>query len=291
MHKKGSSSSRFSDAARRQHGKTVTVWSVNFLAKPGEPEANSASILRWIGRAARARKKGRPKGPDFILFPEMCVSGYVNDTSELYAIRARVEKALTAVLSASENIPETILLAGYPFYSGNAVYIRHSAIRKGEFLFHHDKTVLSPRERRTFFPGSGVKQFTAGAAGARCGILLCYENHFPELAARLANESCDIIFAPFASPRETPRQKYRRMLRFLPARAYDNGCFLVSCNVIQEFSRTGRSPGTALILGPKGELIAKAVSRREGSCGAVLDLGEIEVIRKSEMGYFRGSKP
>lgn len=263
----------------------VSVRSVNFFAKPGEPEANLASILRWIGRAGGGRQ------PDFILFPEMCVSGFVNDTSVLRAIRARVEKALTAVLSASENIPETALLAGYPFYSENAVYIRHSAIREGEFLFHHDKTVLSPRERRTFSPGSGVKQFTAGAAEARCGILLCYENHFPELAAQLADEGCGIIFAPFASPRETPRGKYSRMLRFLPARAYDNSCFVVSCNLIQEFPRTGRSPGAALILGPKGEIIAKAVSRREGSCGAVLDLGEIDRVRASKTGYFRGNRP
>jgi predicted amidohydrolase len=284
MHKK-ESSSKFRPL------QPVSVRSVNFFAKPGDPEANAASILRWIDLAARARKKGRPKWPDFILFPEMCVSGYVNDTSELRAMRMRVENAITAVLSASKNIPETVLLAGYPFYSGNAVYIRHSAIRKGEFLFHHDKTALSPRERRTFSPGSGVARFIAGAAGARCAILLCYENHFPELAAQLADEGCDIIFAPFASPMETPRQKYRRMLRFLPARAYDNGCFLVSCNVIQDFPRTGRSPGTALIIGPKGELIAKAVSRREGSCGAVLYLGEIERIKKSEMGYFRGNKP
>jgi N-carbamoylputrescine amidase len=283
------------------HGKessfrSVFVWSVNLAVEHGEPERNAAAAVKWIDRAAGLRKV-----PDLILFPEMCVSGYISTANRLREVQSRVEEALDTVLEASRKISYTVILIGYPYHKDKAISIRHSAIRNGSSIFHHDKLMLSPREKKVFTKGEVCRTFpvdvtavpdaAAAVATVRCGILLCYENHFPELAAQLADEGCDIIFTPFATPRESPRQKYRRMLRFLPARAYDNSCFVVSCNLIQDFPRTGRSPGTAMIFDPKGRNVSRTLSKKESCCKAVLDLDEIRRIRKSAAGYFRGMKP
>ena len=285
----------------------VFVWSVNLTAEPGRPAQNVSSMLRWMDRAARAREKESGKrrihsrgAPHFILFPEMCISGYINSASALRRVRKEVEGSIDTVLHATTKIPDTVVLAGHPFYAGTTVRIRHSAMQNGAILFSHDKSVLSPGEKKVFTTGERPVPFSVnfvsesgGTNGGRksitCGIQLCYENHFPELAAGLADDGCDILFAPFATPRERPRQKYRRMLRFLPARGYDNSCFVVSCNIIQDFPRSGRSPGAAMIINPKGRIIAESTSRREGCCRAVLDLSELERIRTSAMGYFRGN--
>jgi len=281
---------------------TVTIWSVNLETKPGDIQYNTTAIMKYLHKAAISSV---PNFPDFILFPELSLSGYVNDASRLNALSQHLSAALEELRKATEGLPGAVVLIGYPHFAEERenkgteeekeepIFIRQSAIRNGEFIHHHDKTRLSPAERKSLTPGRWTVQ-TAVRPGKETGrpvtwgTLLCYENHYPELATRLAEEKCDILFAPFASPRETPRKKYRRLLRFLPARAYDNSCFLVSCNLIQEYPRTGRSPGVAMIIGPKGKILKKKISRRESVCEAVLNLDEIDRIRNSSMAYFRG---
>lgn len=285
---------------------TVNIWSVNLETKPGDVDFNTSAIMKYLHKAVNSPISSSV--PDFILFPELSLSGHVNDPSRLKALTQDLAAALKKLRSATAELPKTVILIGYPHSENRGteeskeepkgpIFIRQSAILNGEFIHHHDKTRLSPGELKSFTPGRGTVQTQKTAVNSvndtgrtvTWGTLLCYENHYPELATLLAKEKCDIIFAPFASPRETPCKKYRRLLRFLPARAYDNSCFLVSCNLIQEYPRTGRSPGVAVVIGPKGKILKKKLSRRESTCKVVLNLKEIDRIRSSSMAYFRGT--
>jgi len=244
--------------------RTAEIWAVNFASRVGDVEYNGPKIIGWIGRVGRKRTYPLT----FLLFPEAA------------------DSFLPRIAAITEKHTGIAVLIGHTAAVSGGTVIRHSVFYNGSVLFSRDKTVLSPTEERSFIAGGTVESCTV--EGIRFGILLCYENHFPELAAVYGDEGCDIIFAPFASPREHPKEKYKR---FLPPRAYDNTCFLAACNLIQDFPKTGNSPGTGLIINPKGEVIAGRVSRREEACRAVIDLGEVQKIRSSKMGHFRGRTP
>ena len=72
----------------------------------------------------------------------------------------------------------------------------------------------------------------------------------------------------------------------LQARAYDNVCFVMACN------QTGKTPsgknyaGVALILSPRGKVLARCASMQPDYCIAELDFEEIDKIKNSAMSNF-----
>lgn len=127
--------------------------------------------------------------------------------------------------------------------------------------------------------------------GWRLGLQLCYDAHFPELSTLLALQGAQILLFPHASPRdEKSGQKKSRWLRYLPARAYDNTVFLLTCNLAGENGQGLDFAGVALILGPKGETLAAYSGSRLGLVMVQLRLEELESSRASRMGFFRASR-
>ena len=76
------------------------------------------------------------------------------------------------------------------------------------------------------------------------------------------------------------------MLRYLPARAYDNGCYLVACNLVGAGRRGQDFSGVALVISPKGEVLASSDGLEEGAAMARLAGSEIERIHRTKMGHF-----
>ncbi|MBN1863944.1 MAG: hypothetical protein JW808_03495, partial [Victivallales bacterium] len=108
--------------------------------------------------------------------------------------------------------------------------------------------------------------------------------------AALADQKVDIILAPFASPMESAAEKLRRWRRYLPARAYDNSCYLLACNLVWELSSGKTSPGTALIVDPKGRELASRSTKGGSMCRACFDRRLIESIHQKRDAYFVGKK-
>ena len=83
---------------------------------------------------------------------------------------------------------------------------------------------------------------------ARMGMQLCLESHMPELALEQSRQGAFLIAMGFASPREAPHEKLERWMRYLPARAYDNGVYVVAANQ-SGCSESGRDfPAVALAI-------------------------------------------
>jgi N-carbamoylputrescine amidase len=95
-----------------------------------------------------------------------------------------------------------------------------------------------------------------------------------------------VIFMPHASPRGTPAEKRDSWLRHLPARAFDNGVFVVACNQAGD-NRTGLTfPGVAVVIGPDGRVVASDAGGREGLLVADLHAGQLAAVRSHPMRYF-----
>ncbi|AIR87972.1 carbon-nitrogen hydrolase family protein [Pseudomonas cremoricolorata] len=86
-------------------------------------------------------------------------------------------------------------------------------------LGHQDKLMMTrfEKEQWDISAGSGLKVFDT--ALGRLGILICYDNEFPLLARRLAEQGADLILAPSCTDTEAG---YHRVRIGAQARALEN---------------------------------------------------------------------
>ncbi len=86
------------------------------------------------------------------------------------------------------------------------------------------------------------------------------------------------------------------MLKFLPARAYENGVYVIGVNQackVPPGDETHCFPGTALIFSPNGQLIAETKGKLSSEKIVVtsLDPQKLENSRKSEHYFLRFRRP
>lgn len=224
---------------------------------------------------------------DFVLFPEMNLSGYSNNPSIIRELSTEWPNQLQKLLKKSKCIDCTFAV-GAPEEENGRFYISQFLIHKGKLIGKHRKTHLGPTETNTFSNGADVAIFEQDKV--IIGMQLCYESHFPELSSVQAHQGAHLIAFAFASPRETPEQKLNRLSMYLPARAYDNGCFAIACTMSGSSIKGKQMAGVALIVGPKGELLATSSGYEGGFCSAEINLQELERIRHSKMGWFNQHK-
>jgi len=111
------------------------------------------------------------------------------------------------------------------------------------------KNQLYPGEEQWFTPGQEL--WTGRVAGWPCGVAVCYEVGFPELARCLALDGAQLILLPaaFGSRRARIWDTLTR------ARAIENGCYVAAAG--QAGTAGGRCfLGQSRVLDPFGEVVA-----------------------------------
>ncbi|TKG93695.1 hypothetical protein EYV94_15720 [Puteibacter caeruleilacunae] len=256
----------------------IKVAAISMKTEPGDIQKNLDCIRDWIAI-------GNKQHYNIICFPELCISGYLKDAARLNLIahqQASVEIDLQEITSNSE----ALISVGLPELDseGNLI-IAQQLWLQGKKLGTHYKTRLSINEKKIFSEGNKTMVFDTPYG--RVGMQLCYESHFPEIASQQADQLADFILMSFASPRETASEKMDRLMRYLPARAYDNSCFVVACNNQAIDSKGNRFPGVSMIIDPKGIVLEEWYGDNNQACVAECDTDEIRRIRNSRMGWFR----
>jgi N-carbamoylputrescine amidase len=256
---------------------TIRVAAVIFHSPRNQVIENLARMEVWVAAAHR-------EGAAIVCFPEMNITGYgvdagIRDSAEL------LPGEIGAHLCALAVRHQIVILAGAA-EKGEAggTFASHMVAAPDGCRGVYRKLHIAPPEKAVFTAGPGIPVFEA--AGIRFGIQLCYDAHFPELSTRMALDGADVIFMPHASPRGTPAGKLDSWLRHLPARAFDNGVFVVACNQTGTNGAGSTFPGVALAIGPDGRLIATDVSDREGLLIATLNAERLGAVRTHPMRYF-----
>ncbi|MBW1840959.1 MAG: nitrilase [Deltaproteobacteria bacterium] len=260
--------------------KDIRIAAVVFNSTVGNISSN-------LERMARRIKAAAAEGASLVCFPELNVTGYTTHR-DIKKAALQIPGPITRKLShlaASENI---VIMAGLA-EKGKAsenhdIFASHLVVKPEGDLGVYRKLHIAPPETSVFKPGNGIPLFEA--CGLKFGIQLCYDAHFPELTTHMALMGADLIFMPHASPRGTAQEKHRSWMRHMPARAYDNGLFIVACNQVGENGKGLRFPGNAVVIGPSGEVIDTALNGREEMMVIDLKAEDLDRVRNHRMRYF-----
>ena len=243
----------------------------------GRVEDNLNRMAGWLQAA-------RKQAADLVCFPEMNVTGYstrdkIKDSTE--TVPGLISQSILA-MAAEYNID---ILAGMAEQDiQGRVFASHLVVTPQDVAGIYRKIHIAPPEGHIFTAGNTIPLFEI--KGVKLGIQLCYDVHFPELSTRMALDGADVIFMPHASPRSTPQQKFTSWMRHLPARAFDNGLYVIACNQTGNNHSGLEFPGLAVILDPAGRIIKKNTGGTEDMVVADLKAEELEKVRGHRMRYF-----
>jgi N-carbamoylputrescine amidase len=124
---------------------------------------------------------------------------------------------------------------------------------------------------------------------ARIGVLICWDQWYPEAARLTALHGAEILLCPTAigwHPGEKARLgklQHDSWETIQRSHAIANGCFVAACNRVGlEKPAGGRGIefwGQSFVAGTSGQVLARASARRREIVLAAVDLGEVEATR------------
>jgi predicted amidohydrolase len=246
--------------------------------KCADPDVNFAHVAALTQRAAR-------KKPDVILLPELWNTGFAPrgiDPALADEDGART-RSFCAELAKKHSVN---LVAGSVLTrKGGALYnTAYVFDRAGACIAEYDKTHLfSPSgEGAAYAAGNEIGSFRLD--GVECGVMICYDLRFAELARALALKGARVLFIPA----EWPRQRAEQMRALLRARAIENQLFAALANGCGEAPGT-RFGGESAIVDPLGNFLARA-GHGERIITSTIDFEAQERIR-NELPVFLDRRP
>jgi N-carbamoylputrescine amidase len=139
--------------------------------------------------------------------------------------------------------------------------------------------------------------FTPGDTGfrtwktkfGRIGVLVCWDQWYPEAARLTALQGAEIIFYPTAigwhpgEKRKLGKTQHDAWETIQRSHAIANGCFVAACNRIGLEKPAGGEGiefwGQSFVAGTGGEILARASATKEEIMIANVDLGEVDATR------------
>jgi N-carbamoylputrescine amidase len=246
--------------------RTTRVAAVSMNGFLGEPDRVLHSIEGWC-------QKARAEGVELVLFPELVIHGHCTpNTWELAepvpdgpSVRRLVEIARRLGL---------VVCAGLSEKERDIVFNTQVLVGPEGYIGKQRKLHLSRDEVFYYKGGREIPVFDVGPC--KVGIVICYDNQFPEVARVLALRGADVLLMPHAgrfklwddSPQSqaAARRYSHQFLKKYALRARENACFAI---LADQAGRAGyvdlwprdsenqpHHAGAALIWGPDGELIA-----------------------------------
>jgi 5-aminopentanamidase len=258
----------------------IKISTAQFEAKNGD-KAYNLSVIEKLA------KKASEEGSDVIAFHECSITGYTYvrhfnkeqmlDLAEFVPNGESTKKLVE--IAAKYNI---VILAGlFEKDENDKLFKPYICVDKNGLIAKHHK--IHPFINPYLSPGKGYTIFEIH--GWKCGILICYDNNIIENVRATKLLGADIIFMPHAamctpSPRpgagfvdpklwqnreadptslrlEFDGMKGRAwLMKWLPARAYDNGVYVVFSNPIGMDDDQLKN-GCSMVIDPFGDILAE----------------------------------
>lgn len=274
----------------------IRAAAVQFNHTPGDKAFNIERIRSFV-------KDASAQGVDLIAFPEMCITGYwhVRKLS-----RAGIE-SLAEPVPAGASAQELLALAAAHNMTIGAglIEVTETGVLHNTYaVAMPDGRISSHRKIHCFIskhmePGDEYTVFDI-PQGARVGVLTCYDNNIGENVRITALKGAEILLAPHQtggcdspSPRcmgkidprlwenrhknrEAIEAEFRGpkgrewLMHWLPARAHDNGLFLIYSNGVGIDDDEVRT-GNAMILDPYGDILVETWAPQDEMVVAELD--------------------
>ena len=223
--------------------------------------------------------------PDVLLLPETWNTGFFPQEDLQSRCDADGEKVQEIFGNLAKHYAVNIVAGSVSdLRDGNVYNTAYIFDRSGRRIASYSKTHLfTPMgEDKAYAPGDSLCTFTLD--GIPCGILICYDIRFPELARTLALQGTQLLFLPS----QWPAERLHHLHSLLTARAIENQMFVACCN---SCGKTANSQfgGESMILDPVGAKIAHAGTGEEILL-ADIDISAVSAIRKS-INVFHDRRP
>jgi N-carbamoylputrescine amidase len=255
----------------------IRIAAAIFNAPLGQTAENLKKMTAFCRDAAE-------NGASLVCFPELSVTGYGSGASIVPHALSMDDPSLSVLIQTSKDLNLVILAGMAEKGTDGKMYATHAVFIPGKAPQAYRKLHISPPEKAVFTGGDTIPVFHAG--GFTFGVQLCYDAHFPDLTTRMAEKGVDAVFIPHASPRGTPDEKFVSWMRHIPARAFDNGIFVIVCNQTGDNGNGLTFPGLAFIADPSGHIIGSDLSGNERLVYADLKKASLDGVRSHTMRYF-----
>jgi N-carbamoylputrescine amidase len=229
-------------------------------------------------------------------------------TQELFRSQYFCQSEDHANFALAEPIPGPSTAAFQEFARRHRVVVVASLFEKRSAGLYHNTAVvidadgqLLGRYRKMHIPDDPLYYekfyFTPGDTGFRAwqtkygkiGVLICWDQWYPEAARLTALRGAEILFYPTAigwHPREKKAHgaaQHGAWEISHRGHAVANGCFVAAINRIGKEKPVGGDGlqfwGQSFVAGTSGEILAKASASREEVLLVPVDLGQVDVTR------------
>lgn len=270
---------------------------VQFQHQAGNKQYNLLIMEKYIEQAALQQVK-------ILTFPEMCITGYWHvprlSSVEVTALAESVETSPCLALIRSLAVRHQMLIgAGLieraddgQLYNAYVACMPDGTLHTHRKLHAFEHPAISSGDRFTVFDTPW---------GVKVGILICWDNNLVENVRATALLGADILLAPHQTGGTQSRspcamqpiplalweqRKTRQeeivaafkgpngrgwLMRWLPARAHDNGLFILFSNGVGADADEVRT-GNAMILDPYGRIVEETWVADNAMVSAELDL-------------------
>ncbi len=252
--------------------RTTRVAAVSMNGFLGEPERVLHAIDAWCEQVAG-------EGVEFVLFPELVIHGHC--TPNTWALAEPVPDGPSVRrLEEIARRRRLVICAGLSEKERDIVFNTQVLVGPHGYIGKQRKLHLSRDEVFYYKGGREISVFDVGPF--KVGIVICYDNQFPEVARVLALRGAEVLLMPHAGRfklwDDTPeseaaaRRYSHEFLKKYALRARENACFAI---LADQAGRAGyvdlwprdsenqpHHAGAALIWGPDGELIASTQELR-----------------------------
>ena len=277
--------------------KSLKVATVQFQHQANDKKYNLLIMEKFIEKAAVQQVK-------ILAFPEMCITGYWHvsklTTAEVHALAEPIATSTSLKLIRTLALKHQMIIgAGLieqaedgRLYNAYVDCMPDGSMQTHRKLHAFEHPAISSGDRFTVFDTPW---------GVKAGILICWDNNIVENVRATALLGADILLAPHQtggtdsrSPhamkpipltlwaeRDTRKEEITAafkgasgrewLMRWLPARAHDNGLFLIFSNGVGADDDEVRT-GNAMILDPYGRVINETWAAEDLMVSAELDL-------------------
>ena len=276
-------------------------------------KAYNLGVIRTLAAQAKIQ------GAQVIAFHECSITAYSFarhlDKAQLTAVAELIPEgeSVQELITIARELDIVIMAGLFEKTSDGTLYKAYVCVDKSGLLSKYRK--LHPFINPNLTPGDAYVVFDL--LGWKCGILICYDNNIIENVRATALLGADIIFMPHVtmctpSPRPgagfvdpalwTKREEDPTTLRaefdglkgrswlmkWLPARAYDNGVYVVFTNAIGMDDDQLKN-GCSMIIDPFGDVLAEC--RTLGDDIALATLIPEKLIQSGGYRYKNARRP
>lgn len=273
----------------------TSLLNIGLVQQPcGHPnsQVNIAASIRGIREAKAA-------GAELVVLPELHTGPYFCQTENTacFDLAESIPGPTTEVLGALARENGVVLVASLfekrapGLYHNTAVVFERDGRMLGKYRKMHIPDDPGYYEKFYFTPGDLGFQPISTSVG-KLGVLVCWDQWYPEAARLMALAGADILLYPTAigwnadDPEDERERQLQAWITIQRGHAVANGLPVIACNRIgHESDPSGQTQGiqfwgNSFAVGPQGEFLCQADSTSEQILRVDLDLERSEEVRR-----------